>query len=255
MTYDLPDHLCCEVHTFISGDKKHDDGLACLAFEKMVERDVADGFKPRRVIFWTDGAPNQFKFTRPIWWLSSFQDRFQFDKVPLWVFFQSCHGKGMQDAAGAWIKSKVSRAVLLGEEIRTVRQFFDYCQVYLIGEAPSARFCSHGTKQKFTAYRKFWLLDSAELARYRFTLPTLKTWSGIRADGVFAFWPVGDKVGHLARRWLACCCNACWEGCHSECEYKEFLTVDGIDYNAIKTKVPPFLCHDIHNNVSHHPKP
>ena len=154
----------------------------------------------------------------------------------------------MQDAAGAWIKSKVSRAVLLGEEIRTVRQFFDYCQVHLIGEAPSARFCSHGKKQKFTAYRKFWLLDSAELARYRFTLPTLKTWSGIRADGVFAFWPVGDKVGHLARRWLACCCNACWEGCHSECEYKEFLTVDGNDYNEIKTEVPPFL-------ILCHPKP
>ena len=230
--YDLPPHLCCEVHTFISGDKKKDDGLACLAFEKMAEKAAADGELPLRVILWSDGAPNQFKFTRPVWWLSMFQQRFGFDSVPVWFFFQSCHGKGMQDAAGAWIKTKVSRAVLLGAEIRSVRDFFAFCELHLCTEAAHAQ---AGTKQKFTAYRKFWLLDSSELAQYRATLPTLTTWKGIRADGYFAFWPVGDKLGHMARRWVACLCDQCWKGNYDECKDKDLFVVDGKNYNAVQT--------------------
>lgn len=233
VSYDLPAHLCCEVHTFISGDRKHDDGLACLAFEKMAEKAEKEGVLPTRVIFWSDGAPNQFKFTRPVWWLSKFQDRFEFQKVPVWFFFQSCHGKGMQDAAGAWIKSRVSRAVLLGAEIRSVRDFFAFCERFLCTEAFNS---ATGSNQKFTAYRKFWLLGSRELAEYRYTLPKLATWKGIRAEGFFAFWPVGDEVGHVARRWLACVCDECRDGNHGECEYAALHLVDGKNHNEVEIK-------------------
>jgi hypothetical protein len=94
VAYDLPRDLCCDVNCYLSGDLIHDDGLACLAFEKLAAQKQAEGVLPRMVILWTDGAPNQFKFTRPVWFLSVFHKKFKFKFVPRWFFFQSCHGKG-----------------------------------------------------------------------------------------------------------------------------------------------------------------
>ena len=71
------------------------------------------------VTMWSDGSPNQFKYTYPVWFLSRFKKRFGFKKV-WWNFYASCHGKGMQDAAGAWVKTRVAKAILLGGDIKSV---------------------------------------------------------------------------------------------------------------------------------------
>lgn len=31
VAFSLPGHMCCDVHVFVSGDKVHDAGLACMA--------------------------------------------------------------------------------------------------------------------------------------------------------------------------------------------------------------------------------
>ena len=56
MQFSLPDHLTCEVHTFISEDKKHDDGLACYALETLAEKFVAATQLPSAITFWSDGS-------------------------------------------------------------------------------------------------------------------------------------------------------------------------------------------------------
>lgn len=62
-SYQLPSHLTCDLHTFVSGDRKHDDGLAMLAWEKVAQhtKEIVQqlGLPPRKVIMWSDGAPNQ----------------------------------------------------------------------------------------------------------------------------------------------------------------------------------------------------
>jgi len=84
-----------------------------------------------------------------------------------WMFYASCHGKGMQDAAGSWIKSRVARAVLLGADIKSVRAFFEYCLTFLTTQAMVA---DHGSTA-FTSARFFYLVEDNELAVYRARLP------------------------------------------------------------------------------------
>lgn len=51
--YSLPSHLTCDVHTFISGDRRHDDGLAMLCWEKLAQHtkevNAKLGLSPRKV--------------------------------------------------------------------------------------------------------------------------------------------------------------------------------------------------------------
>jgi len=226
--YSLPSHLTCDVHTFISGDRRHDDGLAMICWEKLAQHtkevNAKLGLSPRKVIKWSDGAPNQFKFTRPLRFLDKLKLLGGFLMV-WWMFYASCHGKGMQDAAGAWIKSRVARAVLLGADIKSVRAFFEYCLTFLTTQAMVA---DHGSTA-FTSARFFYLVEDNELAVYRARLPEVCTWS--RARECHHFWAT-DKKGVIGRRLVGCICKTCAQERFRDCEHRDELTVDGIFENA-----------------------
>ena len=144
--FHLPENLACDVHVFISDDKTHDAAFACLCWEKIAQEQIKKRRLPWMVIHWTDGAPNQFKWTLPIWFLSHFYFLFKSHGLQFlwWCFFASCHGKGMQDAAGAWVKSVVARAILLGGIINSLRSFATYCEDNLRHAAP----CPVGKERK-----------------------------------------------------------------------------------------------------------
>jgi hypothetical protein len=203
------------VHVFISGDRTHDGPLAMMAWERVAkETREARPNVPLHIIMWSDGAPNQFKFTLPIWFLSKLKKLGDFDKV-WWIFFASCHGKGMQDAAGAWVKSRVARAILLGGEIRSVEDFFMFCLSALTYESEgSSRFCS------FTSFRKFYLLETKCLAQYRANVEHVKTWSGARL--CHFFW-AGMRVDVIGRKWVGCMCKSCmkedFDGCEEQVRF------------------------------------
>ena len=129
--------------------------------------------------------------------------------------------------AGAWIKNQVARGILLGGRIKTVRQFFEYCERYLVTEANS-----RVKKRKFTARRIFYLVEVAELAQYRKALPKLNTWSNARKH--YAFW-AGGEINVISRKWLACVCSRCMAGVHDECEHWSDLSVDDMPYNEVTT--------------------
>ena len=45
-----------------------------MALEKVAEATLESGRSPSHIIMWSDGAPNQFKYTYPIWFLSKFKN-------------------------------------------------------------------------------------------------------------------------------------------------------------------------------------
>ena len=104
-----------------------------------------------------------------------------------WLFYASCHGKGMQDAAGAWVRSRVARAILLGQEIKSVRAFFTYCLMHL-----STRAMGNNPSGAFTSNRYWYLLEDNELAVYRARLPEVSPLKSCWLDSILM---------HLSRRY------------------------------------------------------
>jgi hypothetical protein len=140
----------------------------------------------------------------------------------------------MQDAAGAWIKTQMSRIIMLGGNIKDVKDFFACCKAHLTSE-PARK---ERTQQlSFTAHRKFVLLDIEELAIYRNRMAKVPTWTGIQSDrGWYAFYPMGTGVGYVARQWLACMCDGCSlrTGRYDEtkCENAHLLTIKKVNHNT-----------------------
>ena len=179
------------------------------------------------IIPWTVGCKSQFKCSRPLWFLTKFWKMFNFQFRPRWYFFQSCHGKGMQDAAGAWVKSRVSRAVWFGVDIKNAAEYFEFCKEYLSTQSNQTALKK---QNPFTSRRRFVLLPIMEVSAYRRDLEKVGTWKGLNA-GWFAFWPTGESEGGMARQWLACMCNACFNLKFEECETRGPLTLDGKWHN------------------------
>ena len=202
-----------------------------MALEKVAEATLESGRSPSHIIMWSDGAPNQFKYTYPIWFLSKFKNskfknKYGFEKV-WWNFYASCHGKGMQDAAGAWVKSRVAKAILLGGEIKSVREFFDYCMLYLTCQSDLK--VEQVANTSFTSSRRFYLLEAEELARFRANAEQVTTWSGARKCHFFWAGMEKDEVG---RKWVGYACAFCLEENFDKCACRHLFIVDGVDYNA-----------------------
>jgi len=133
----------------------------------------------------------------------------------------------MQDAVGAWIKSRVARAVLLGVDIKTPKAFFEFCENNLTDQGKTSGLSK---KVAFTSNRYFVFITLTELSTLRHSLPKTSTWVGLNA-GWFSFRSTGEGVGHLSRQWLACMCEACTNKEFKKCEHKEFLTANDQYYN------------------------
>ena len=143
-----------------------------------------------------------------------------------WFFYASCHGKGMQDAAGAWIKTRVSKSILLGGGIRSVREFFDYCLAFLTCQAELQ---SRKGSAAFTSSRRFCLLETDELAQFRANAEQVTTWPGARE--CHFFW-AGKEENQVGRKWVGCTCVQCLDENFEACKKKATFVVDGVDFNA-----------------------
>ena len=256
--YHLPDRLACDVHVFVSDDKTHDAGMACHAWEEVANWTIKKtGKMPRFVSHWTDGAPNQFKFTLPIWFLNAFYRKYEGHGLRhlWWLFFASCHGKGMQDAAGAWIKSVVARAILLGGVINDLRTFAQYCEECLL----MARQAPIGKRRKpLTSNRIIHVVEEDTIAAYRAALPTATTWGkdtkstfgSLRQNHMFFAVPEENRVG---RRWVGCLCDSCAptdEGPRfSECCNANRFLVDGENVNKTVEKTIKVVYRSSHSHA------
>jgi hypothetical protein len=246
-TFSLPANLAGEAHAFFSEDRLHDAGFAQVCLGKLLQQRKDDGLLADRYFFWSDGGPAHFKMYRQLHYIATQASHFGVHII--WSFFQSCHGegegegavtpnpnpnpnpgKGMHDGVGQWIKSAVARAVMSGEGISSVEQFFQYC----------LKFLRHNeTNHNFTESRHFNNVDFDEIAKHRLAMPSTVTGSkhilATKRDssGWFMF-ATGAGEGAVYQRKCICFCEACNTsptGVSEHCHEKLEDTVDGEWFN------------------------
>ena len=155
-TFQLPNHLTCELHAFLSEDLDHDVGFAQLCMATVMDKKESEDTVPERVRLWTDGGRAHFKNFQMLKYMATLARRY--GTKFWWCFFQSCHGKGMHDGAGAWIKAAVARACLAGVGIASVEDFFHFCRQFLN---------TNTSRSNFTSERHFYLISIADAAMFR----------------------------------------------------------------------------------------
>jgi hypothetical protein len=90
-------------HFFCSDDREHDFFYITNALKKLMP---LLGTAVRRVHFFSDGAPTQFKNKYLMNWISEFDQ--SFGAQCIWNFFATSHGRGPWDAEGGRLKIKMS---------------------------------------------------------------------------------------------------------------------------------------------------
>ena len=225
-TFSLPENLTAEMHTFISADKKHDAFFAQKCMMRLLEFKKARGKLKKRYILLSDGGPAHFKMLRQLAFITLLSMLWG-DIMFWWIFFQSCHGRGMQDGAGNWVKSAVAMACLSGQGISDAIDFFMYCIEHLR---------ENKSQHNFTSERHFHLVSLDEIAAYRATQPAHVTGKKhikpTKADytGWF-FFAVSGTLNQIIQRRSPCECDMCYSNRFSECERKNEDTLEGDCFN------------------------
>ena len=164
-TFTLPPNMACELHAFISQDKKHDDGFVQLCMRMLLESMAATGMLPKRVALWSDGGPAHFKLLAQLQF-ALIQLALEFSIRFLWAFFQSLHGRGMQDGGGNWLKAAVAMAIVAGCSIDDAYAFWMLCL---------ERLTENKSEHNFTSRRHFWFVTVTEAMEYRAKMPVSVT--------------------------------------------------------------------------------
>ena len=97
-----------EAHVYISDDSDHDTLFVQHSFNIFLDSLIKDrgaNFKEHWV--WSDGCAGQFKSARSFFWLCRLHRNIKIRHT--WSFFESGHGKGEHDGAGACIKRALRR--------------------------------------------------------------------------------------------------------------------------------------------------
>jgi len=232
--YQLPANITADVHIFISDDKHH-DAAAVQTFMTMMQGNFPSGLKTLQI--WSDGARQHFKSQIQFGFLAVFALSYTLNVV--WNYFQSCHGKGMQDGFGAWVKQHVARACLAGVGIDSAEAFYAYCVENLNAEDALTR----GGKAPFTTGRMFYHVTHETIESTRSLVAVYKPWPDA-VEHFYCFWATPTTLlGWANRRWLSCFCRACTGGelaDPSKCVRRKEWLAKGVDSNLHEsTKLIP----------------
>ncbi|CAG2239432.1 unnamed protein product [Mytilus edulis] len=129
-TSSTPDdpNIICEHFYVISPDEKHDQ-----YFTRHVQNLVSEYLKEINYLVDTmhefcDGCQSQYKSRHCIGTLVESVAEFGYNKI-IRNYFESCHGKGPQDAAGGLLKNQADIAVIRGQfQIRSALELFQFAQ-------------------------------------------------------------------------------------------------------------------------------
>jgi hypothetical protein len=92
-----------ESHFYISDDRTHDFHYVQHYFQLFYDRLITGGTPFHQHWIWLDGCEGQFKNAHLSQWLSLLHIKYN---VPLlWRYFETGHGRGEHDGAGACIKT------------------------------------------------------------------------------------------------------------------------------------------------------
>lgn len=224
-TFRLPEHMTCELHAFISEDRKHDAGFFQKCVLLLLNQRKDAGTLPRKLIWWTDGGPAHFKMFRNLDFLAAIA--LVFNLVIWWCFFQSAHGRGMQDGGGNWLKSAAALLVLSGVSIQDAFEFYAVAMEHLLENKSDAN---------FTNRRFFYFVTVTEAMSHRAAMPAEVTSNsylkGTKTDPAgWFFFASGPGEHKVWQRRCVCFCPACQEEQFNECLLQQDDTVDGEWWN------------------------
>ena len=116
------------------------------------------------------------------------------------IFMRHAMGRGCKMQR---VKTMVATAILLGGEIKSVRDFFDYCLALLTTQLDFQVGVLRAKCIPFTASRRFYLLDFLELAIFLAEAENVTTWSGLRDSfaSVTVFGRVWTKTRWVESGW------------------------------------------------------
>ena len=169
----------------------------------------------RRILDFCDGAAVQFKCIDSLVDLSNHEIEHDGTSV-VRTWWETAHGKGRADGAGAVVKHGASMAVVRQNElIRNAQELFLFCQENLELSGPQIR---AQTNQCRVTRRKFFYVPADVIDRT--SRAPYKPHKGIRSlHQVFSC----GKSGRVLTREAGCCCSMCLSGEFDLCNYSNLV--------------------------------
>ena len=202
------EHVKKVIHFFISDDKKHDTLFVQHCFKlhwgwlQNLKLDL------RQHWVWSDGAASQFKAKRPFYFVGRYPGLTGMNMI--WNFFESGHGKGEHDGAGAVVKRALTHEQLKpdGAELKCAKDV-----VKFLCEALS-------TNKGGEVSRVFWEVPLHEVNREQ--LWDCKGISQTRAcHSIRGFMPADGRC--IGVRALTCYCFNCMQGQWAKCSNRGYV--------------------------------
>jgi len=207
-----------EYHFYISDDRCHDFHYVRHCFIMFYDHLKGRNIQMDQHWIWSDGCAGQFKNARIFQWLCSLHKNY---KVPhMWNYFETGHGKGEHDGAGACVKTALRREELKLSTISTIRNvqsIVRWC-TSVMGEESAMR--AESTRKRHVDIFFWEVVDIDRSHAWECkTVPGTRGFHSVRSSDnpVFEIWT----------RKLACFCLPCCDGDWDVCESLDW--VDGWD--------------------------
>ena len=125
-------HVIKEYHFYISDDCMHDTHYVQHCFDIIYCSLKTHGVVMNEHSIWSDACAGKFKYSRSFFWICRIHKKTNIKHC--WNFFETSHGKGEHDGAGACVKRALRRNQINHSAGRFVyaNKFFQWCRVNLI---------------------------------------------------------------------------------------------------------------------------
>ena len=175
---------------------------------------------------WSDGCVGQFKNARVFQWLSMLHKTY--DVLHVWNYFETGHGNGEHDGAGACLKTSLRREEMRcmgGPHIWNAESTVRWCKEKMSDRTTE----QHIPTGRGHVVRNFQNVVDIDRSR---------SYSCSTVQGTCGFHSVQISNNALFEIWtrkLACFCGSC-----SSCEWDEFESMDWVDeWDHVSLAVDP----------------
>lgn len=202
-----------EYHFYISDDRSHSAHFVQHCFHHHDRWMLDHGITCTQRWIWSDGCGAQFKSARQFYWFYTWHCRTGVQV--LWSFFETGHGKGEHDGAGACIKRALRRHQLRhdSERFRDARQVVDWCTDHMSTSAIS----SFPTRDARDVRRFFWCIEAGDIDTTGLDCATV--------DGTLKLHSIRSSSycdPTIFTRKYACFCERCVDGGWQSCQNREW---------------------------------
>ena len=215
-----------ESQFYISDDQTHDFHYVQHCFQLFYDRLVTRGTQFHQHWIWLDGCAGQFKNAHVFQWLYLLHIKYN---VPhLWSYFESGHGRGEHDGAGACIKKTALRREqmkFIGTSLQDAESIVRWCTT-MTGDQSTRK--SH-------VQRVFWEFTNVDCSH---------TYRVNTVQGTRGFHSIRSSYNSALEIWtrkMSCFCGSCSIVEWDECELSEWVDT----WNRVKLGTDMSLVNEI----------